>query len=171
MKEIQFREHNCAECKHIKRVGVLDSATLYCTAGKKARRLPKAGVKRKVADWCPKKISPPRCRIFGFKNEEEENLDFLINRNGDTNIIRDLAFPASHRYKVRCTYPLDMTAKQFWSALEEQSVFDIFSDAELTQGEVIEIDDGLRPYYFYFSYQCKIYPVQLFDLEKTEEGV
>ncbi len=170
MKEIQFRQYNCSECPNLKRVGFLDSETLYCTAGKKARRLPKAGIRRKVADWCPKKITPPRCRIFGFKNEEQESLDFFTNKDGSC-IVKGFAFPISHRYKVRCKYPLDMTAKQFVSMLEEKSVYDIFSETELNLGEVIEIDDGLKPYYFYFSYQSKIYPVQLFMLEKTEEGV
>lgn len=167
MKQTMFHNPNCRECPSCKRVGYLDSATAYCTAGKKARRLPKAGIKRKVADWCPKRISPPRCRIFGFIDEEQENLDFLMHRDS-SNIIKGLAFPVSYRYKIRCTYPLEMTAKQFCSALEEKNVGEIFSGTELSYGEVIEIDDGFKPYYFYLSYEGKIVPVSLFDVERTK---
>lgn len=87
MSDIKFQAPNCLSCTACKRVGYLETATAYCTAGKKPRRLPKAGIKRKVADWCPKKISPPRCRIFGFIDEEQENLDFLMHRDS-SNIIK-----------------------------------------------------------------------------------
>ncbi len=167
MKQTMFHNPNCMECPSCKRVGYLDAATFYCTAVKKAKRLPKAGIKRKVADWCPKRISPPRCRIFGFVDEEQENLDFLMNRDSG-NIINGFAFPLPYRYTVRCSYPLEMTAKQFCSALEEKPVWEVFSGAELSYGEVIEIDDGFKPYYFYFSYEGKIVPVSLFDVERTK---
>ena len=169
MSDIKFQAPNCLRCTACKRVGYLETATAYCTAGKKPRRLPKAGIKRKVADWCPKKISPPRCRIFGFIDEEQENLDFLMHRDS-SNIINGIAFPSAWRYKVRCTYPLDMSAKQFCEELKERSLQEIFSGTELSYGEVIEIDDGFKPYYFYFSYEGKIVPIHLFDVEKAKEG-
>ncbi len=164
MKDMKFHTPNCQECSNCKRTGFLDSTTYYCTAGKKTRRLPKAGIKRKVAEWCPRLISPPRCRIFGFISEEESTLDFMVHHD-DGGIINGLGFPTASRYKVRCTYPLGMTAKQFAAALEEEPLYDIFPDADLSAGEVIEIDDGLKAYYFYYSYKGKIVPAHFLGVE------
>ena len=48
---------------------------------------------------------------------------------------------------------------------------DLLSDSELSLGEVIEIDDGLRPYYFYYFGFQRIIPVPIFHSLKAGKNI
>ena len=74
-------------------------------------------------------------------------MDFLWRmeyRSGQLKIIS----PSPFHYKLRKEIQLGMTAKQFFEASQESPLRDVLPE-EVDDGEIIEIDDGLQPYYFY----------------------
>lgn len=63
-----------------------------------------------------------------------------------------------------------MTASQLYDAMQRESVEQIFFDSgvELEYGEVIEIDDGLKPYYFYYLNYGELIPLYSFDRSRVQ---
>ena len=53
---------------------------------------------------------------------------------------------------------------------ESGDVDSVLSDAELQLGEVVEIDDGLKPYYFYYLSWSRLVPVYEFNCAKVKKG-
>ncbi len=161
----RFTVPNCITCPQMKCVGSGESITRYCTGfkGKKQKRIPKSGIKKRVASWCPKQISPPVCRIYGFIDKNNEMMEYLLNGS-----IRDnkdkMVSPSPWRYKYKCTYPLNMSAKEFYEAIHDQILLSLFPDYSFTFGEVLEIDDGHKPYYFYYAGDLTFIPVLSFDV-------
>ena len=60
-----------------------------------------------------------------------------------------------------------MTAKQLYDATMEEPLSDILP-AEVHSGEIIEIDDGLQPYYFYLLDYATVIPLPYFYLTKGD---
>ena len=158
----------CPGCQYHQLVG----CTRYCNGfpkKRKPRRFKRSDPKYKPPKWCPRLISPPVCRVYGFVDEKSEFLEWCLNR-------RDYK-PGAHisasesRYTLRCEANLRLTAKQFYDAAQGGSVESIFSDveAELEYGEVIEIDDGLKPYYFYCMNWSRMVPVFSFDRSQVQK--
>lgn len=166
MKLLKFYVPNCVSCPEMKRVGPFGFETRYCFGfpGKKQKRLPKRGLQRSVASWCPKQILPPACRILGFVDEKNAMMEFLLN--GDTCGKENLFSPSPQRYKIRGEYPLAMSAKQFYEALESSSLLSIFPDIDFRFGEILEIDDGHKPYYFYYAGDSGFILLPWFDKSK-----
>ena len=54
-------------------------------------------------------------------------------------------------YTLRRELPISMNAKQFFKAAQSELLEDLLPDLDVSPGEVIEIDDGLQPYYFYYG--------------------
>ena len=71
--------------------------------------------------------------------------------------------PASFHYKFKTEIQLGMTAKQFFDASREDPLCDVMPE-EVSNGEVIEIDDGLQPYYFYVLDFDTVIPLPYFRL-------
>lgn len=69
--------------------------------------------------------------------------------------------PSPHRYTPRTEIPLNMTAKQFFDATQEGPLSDVLPE-EVSDGEIIEIDDGLQPYYFYVLDYATVIPLPYF---------
>lgn len=151
MKTHIFYQPNCFTCPALKKATSLFQNS-YCTGfpGKKEKRFPKDIPKRKVPNWCPKHISPPECRIYGFVDEDAALMEYTLRRYSSS-LNDGFAYTYEHRYKLRCTYPLHMTAKEFYEALQQSDVSTIFPDYEFEFGEIVEIDDGLKPYCFYYA--------------------
>lgn len=61
-----------------------------------------------------------------------------------------------------------MTAKQFFEAAQLEGVHRILPDASAAPGEVIEIDDGLKPYYFYCVDSYTAIPLFSFDRSRVQ---
>ena len=77
--------------------------------------------KLKPPVWCPLRLTSPVCRIYGFRDALQERLAF------DEWLSIDPAkvgwyFPMSHRYQVRQEISLGLTAEQFYTAAQEQTV-------------------------------------------------
>lgn len=171
-----FPEPPCPGCQHHQLVG----CTRYCNGlpkKRRPRRFRKSDPKLKVPRWCPQRISPPVCRIYGYVNEDAAITDWLLNREAAAawgGKEQDAYRSVSERhYKLRLELPLGLTAKQFYDAMEYEAnncvstcaVSDIRSQAEY--GEVIEIDDGLKPYYFYYT-TARVIPLAYFDRSRVQ---
>ena len=102
MKKARFPEPNCRyDCPFFKTSGTLLSETRYCMkAGRKGKRFRSKDPKSRPPAWCPRRITPPVCRIYGFKDEfsaamdDDERLRFDPQK-------RERYLPFTHRYRLR----------------------------------------------------------------------
>lgn len=166
VKKQTFPVPGCSSCPHYQVVGGI---TRYCNGFKrrKAKRFKSSDPKFKAPKWCPRRLSSPVCRIYGFRDEMSEYIE-MINRMdyemGRTKIIS----PSFTHYKFRAELPLGKTAKQFYDALQDEPLNDILP-VEVHIGEIIEIDDGLQPYHFYILDYGTIIPLPYFQLTRGVE--
>ena len=176
-KKYSFPELGCSSCEHLQRVGGVLCETRYC-GGFPKRRNPKrfraSDPKVKAPQWCPRRFSKPVCRIYGFADEMSEYMDrcerFVDEKSDDPLRGADYISPPSYRYKLRLELPLGMKAKAFYDEVKDGNIDIVLSDANLQLGEVIEIDDGLKPYYFYCLSWSKLVPVMYFDCARIQKG-
>ena len=77
--------------------------------------------------------------------------------------------PIESHYKLRRELPISMNAKQFFQAAQSELLEELLSDDDLSLGEVIEIDDGLRSYYFYNFGFPRVIPIPRFHPPKTSK--
>jgi len=166
-----FPKPYCPGCPYHETEGTGLVQTRYCNGfpkKRKARRFRKSDPKYKPPKWCPRLISPPACRVYGFADEEREFLDWRLNRR-DYRAGACIVASAS-RYRLRCEMTLGLTARQFYDAAQKESMENLFFDVgvDLEYGEVIEIDDGLNPYYFYYLNYGKVIPLTLFDRSQVQ---
>lgn len=77
--------------------------------------------------------------------------------------------PNDFDYALRYEGTTELTAAQFQDGLQEKDVYDLLK-VHVHENEVVEIDDGLTPYYFYFSPK-RWYPyVILFNGERARQN-
>lgn len=169
MKKISFPEPSCRfQCPHFKTVGSMLTETYYCMKkGKKGKRFLKKDIRRRPPEWCPRRLNPPVCRIYGFRNALQESLD-LDDRLTREPRQAEWYFPMSHRYALRHEFPLGMTAENFYAAVQEQKVDEVLNGTPVQNGELIEIDDGLAPYFFYVYNQATVLPAKVIGLKKED---
>ncbi len=166
-----FPGQNCPSCPYHETVGV----TRYCSGfpkKRKARRFRKSDPKYKPPKWCPRRISPPVCRVYGFKDRESELSAWLLNQDMTSGKgIGQKVSPTvlAYHYKLRLELPLAMTAKQFYEAMQFEADTCAADEVrnQVEYGEVIEIDDGLKPYYFYFT-SFRVIPLPYFDRSRVQ---
>lgn len=166
-----FPVPTCPGCQYHQVVGGIVSGTRYCNGfpkRRKPKRFRKSDPKYKPPKWCPRLISPPACRVYGFVNEESEFLEWCLNR-------RDYKpgaciIPQPSRYRLRLEVPLGKTAKQFYDATQSEPLSNIFSSygAQVEPGEIVEIDDGLKPYDFYCADGYDVIPLMIFDRSRVQ---
>ena len=63
-----------------------------------------------------------------------------------------------------------MNARTFFEATRHGGSYEILSEHDIGLGEVVEIDDGLKPYYFYYLNWSKVVPVSYFNLNGIQKG-
>ena len=162
----------CPGCQYHQVVG----CTRYCNGfpkKRKPKRFRKSDPKYKPPRWCPRLISPPVCRVYGFVNSEASIMDWLLNREASAarsgNEQDAYRSVSAHRYKLRLEFPLGMTAKQFYDVMLSDVSTCVTSEIrnQVEYGEVIEIDDGLKPYYFYFD-TFRVIPLLHFDRSRVQ---
>lgn len=165
-QKIKFPEYSCRfHCPHFQSVGSPLNETYYCMKkGKKGKRFLKKDLKRKPPVWCPLRLESPVCRIYGFKDVLGESMD------RDNRLSTDPAgvswyFPMAHRYRFRTVVPLGKTAEQFYVAVQEETVETVLGGVQVNNGELIEIDDGLSPVYFYVYNGATVLPAKVFGLK------
>ena len=167
MKKYTFPVPGCGQCPHHQKVGNIISETRYCAGfkGRKPKRFRKSDPMSKAPKWCPKRIDPPVCRIYGFKDERSEFMDFLWRWKRQSGR-KETVSPHPSHYAPRAEIPLGMTAKQLCAASQEGPLDGILPE-KVGIGEIIEIDDGLKSYYFYVLDFATIVPVPYFHLSTT----
>ena len=165
-KKFNFLSPSCLNCQYRLVMGNLSSETRYCTGfkKKKARRFRSSDPQIKPPKWCPRRLSPTICRIYGLKDTNSELMEFML-RN-EVGIIH----PSPHHYKLRTEIPLGMTAKEFFSETEKEYLKNILPpQVEVKAGEIIEIDDGFRPYCFYVDSFASVTPLAAFEMRKSKQ--
>ena len=155
----------CRECPHHQRVGSLCCETRYCNGFKrrKPKRFGRSDPVFKAPKWCPRLITPPVCRVHGFKDEQSAYMDLMWRTEYNSGRLETVS-PSSFHYAPRTEIPLGITAKQFFDASQEKPLFRIMPK-EVHDGEIIEIDDGLRPYYFYKLDYATVIPLPYFRVK------
>ena len=170
-KRYSFPEPACMECRHHQYLGNGLSRSRYC-GGFPKRKSPKrfrsSDPQRKAPKWCPRRLSPPVCRVYGFADEQSQVMDILSRNRFNPKKERYISVASSH-YKLLLEKPLGMKAKAFYEAAETGDVYDILPEDVLEPGIVVEIDDGLKPYYFYFLSWSRVVPVYSFDLARVQK--
>lgn len=140
-----FPEATCQECRHHQSVGNL-YVTRYCHGfkGKKAKRFRSSDPAYKPPKWCPKRLPGRVLRVYGFKSAQEAFMGRLMEYTAADRY----ACPISGRYKLRYEAETSWGAKQFYEESRNGPLEDAVG-VQVDTGEVVEIDDGLKPYYFY----------------------
>ncbi len=100
------------------------------------------------------------CRIYGFADERSEYMEKLSIANFVPN--EPYIYPIGSRCTLRREMPVSMNARQFFQAAQEESLEELLSDFDMAFGEVVEIDDGRCPYYFYYFGVLKLIPIPVF---------
>lgn len=170
-KKYTFPVPRCGQCQYHQRVGSAISETRYCAGfkRKKPKRFRKSDPVSKAPKWCPRRIDPPICRIYDFKDERSAYMDFLWRMEYRAGQLKAIS-PASFHYKFKMEIQLGMTAKQFFGASQERPLHDILPE-EVNAGEIIEIDDGLQPYYFYVLDFATVVPLPYFRLPEEAKAI
>lgn len=161
-----FSSPSCPSCQYRLVMGDSVSETRYCTGFKtrKPRRFRSSDPKIKPPRWCPRRLSPPACRIYGFADKNSELMEFML-RN-------DLGYihPSPHHYKLRMEVPLGMTAKEFFTETQKEYLENILPpEVQVKVGEIIEIDDGFRPYCFYVNSSASVTPLVFFEMKTPKQ--
>lgn len=73
--------------------------------------------------------------------------------------------PSPGHYKFRAELMLGMTARQFFNATQEEPLNGILPE-KVENGEIVEIDDGLQPYFFYVLDYATLIPLPYFSIAK-----
>ena len=115
----------------------------YCTGAKRARRFKRNDPKFKVPCWCPKRKTPRELRIYCFENTESwlmhENLCHALNREIP---------PEGHRYALEYEGTTALTPQEFLERCDLEPETSLLG-VPVYMHYVVEIDDGLKPVFFY----------------------
>lgn len=165
-KNPTFSTPSCINCQYRLVIGDIASETRYCTGfrKKKPRRFRRSDPRIKPPKWCPRRLSPPVCRIYGFADKNSELMEFMVRS--------DLGYihPSPHHYKLRMEVPLAMTAKEFFLKTQNAYLENILPpQMQVETGEIIEIDDGFRPYYFYVDSFASVTPLAYFEMKTPQQ--
>lgn len=144
----KFKCYYCSDCKlyagsetkivHGRR---MKPNTKYCTGGKKVIIFRSDDPKVNVPKWCPKRRVPPTLRIYHFRSPEIEAGESMLAANGIS------FFPYPSRYAVRYEGESPYTAMDFARQIKKRPLAELLS-MQLLPYEILEIDDGIRPYCF-----------------------
>lgn len=170
-KKYTFPGLDCPNCPYHQFVGDSVVRTRYCKGfpkKRKPKRFKRSDPMYKPPKWCPRRISPPVCRIYGFADQESEMMNFLANRESLGREQDAYISVSESRYKLRREVPLGMTAKRFYEDIRSDYLNSALCDVDVEYGEVIEIDDGLKPYYFYYVNWGYVIPLLRFSLSRVQ---
>lgn len=136
----------------------------YCTGGKKARRFKRGDMKNGVPEWCPRRKSPCELRLYGFRDKKYERLYCALSCDRGKAIS-----PSGHRYALRRELHTELLPSEFWPRCNVEPDSDLLG-FEVNLYEVLEIDDGLRPVFFYKTDKGFVV-IPIFDAEAARKEV
>lgn len=154
MSAAGVKRAKCTDCEHLAYNNSLNARICngvflpvgcrYCTGGKRIRVFKPSDPKTFIPQWCPRHKSPPEIRVYCYKDTDAWYICQLLRGDGIQ------CPPEGYRYAVRYESHTPMTAQQFFQSTQEQYVDDILG-FHVNCDEVIEIDDGIRPFFFHIT--------------------
>ncbi len=154
MAGYKIRKFRCVDCadrftcldKAPKRVSgvTLKYGHQYCRGGEKIHMFRPRDPKVYPPSWCPKRKSTAEYRVYAYKNAAVRYYRELFKGIGS------LTSPRGYEYALRAEGNVNMVPAAFLKALKGQSPSEILGISVHTD-DVIEIDDGLRPYFFFVT--------------------
>jgi len=160
-KVFRFRCEDCTErfiCSDkTPRGTTLNYGVSYCRGGKRIRMFRPKDPKVYPPAWCPKRKKPAEYRIYAYRNAAVWYCRELFKRNGVP------ISPKGFEYALRAEGSTGMDAAAFQKALKGQSPSKLLG-VPVHMDDIIEIDDGLRPYFFYVT-DSKVEVLWHFDKE------
>ena len=153
------RMPNCVLCPHnlyysdaipMRRQGVMMHMNeRFCLGGKKARRFKRSDPKISVPGWCPRRKDPCELRVYGFKSAQEEWLHLMLC----CDLCAELP-PAEHRCALIYEGHTKLSPRDFWERCETMlDPAEGILENPIQNYQVLEIDDGLKPVFFYKTEQ------------------
>lgn len=115
----------------------------YCTGGKRARRFKRGDPKNRVPAWCPKRKTPCELRVYALKSLDDWYLHDLLSEG-----LGEILSPAASRYAPRFEGATELTPQEFWKRCDQEPAAGLLP-VSMQLYEVLEIDDGLKPAFFY----------------------
>lgn len=150
----KLREPTCYNCPHrvhyggdvpMKKYGVMMRlGDVFCVFGKKARRFKRSDPKLKVPQWCPRRLPLRKLRIYDFQDAGAR----LLHERLCWDLGRDLA-PGGYQYAVTHEADTDLTAEEFLERSRYETDAELLGGMTAARYQVVEIDDGLLPAFFY----------------------
>lgn len=114
----------------------------FCVHQKKAHHF-KVRELNSVPAWCPKSKSPRELRVYALKDTQA----WFMHQQLCAALGRDIS-PESHRYALLYELHTELTAKDFWTQCPQHTASNLIGVA-VHRYDVVEIDDGLKPVFFY----------------------
>ncbi|MCM1569120.1 MAG: hypothetical protein NC081_06700 [Roseburia sp.] len=113
--------------------------------------------------WCPRRHIPAICHIYTFKDELSASCDQYWRNVNDFTRERYVS-PDPNRYKLSVTFelPAKMSARKFYIDFHANPANNVLSGLDLPVGSVIQVDDGLLPYCFYYFSRDLLIPIKSF---------
>ena len=134
----------------------------YCTGGKRIKVFKPRDPKVYVPTWCPRRKFPLELRVYWFKDSNAWFLHYLLERDGVH------GSPSGYDYAVRYEGHTEVTARDFYELIQQKTITEILG-VRVRNGEIIEIDDGLKAYYFHVrEYSTDI--LTYFDGERARKN-
>ncbi len=93
-----------------------------------------------------------------------ESAFMLLHRQGHR-----VYSPSAFHYKLRAEIFVGMSAKAFYEATMEHALEDLLPGQNVEYGEVLEIDDGLKPYYFVRTNSMTVLPIPFFAVDMVKK--
>jgi len=94
--------------------------------------------------WCPRRKDPAEYRLYSYVNAVVQYYRRLFKEAGSP------FTPSGYEYALRAEGNTGMAPATFQKALKGQSPSELLGIPVYTD-DVIEIDDGLRPYFFFVT--------------------
>lgn len=171
-RRYSFPEPGCAECQYHQLVGEGLFQTRYCGGfpnRKRPKRFSKSDPRYKAPKWCPRRLRPSVCRIYSFADEQSREMDELTRCMYRPRRDRYISVSEGH-YTLRHEMTLPMKANDFFKMFIWGDTSDFLMESDLQLGDIIEVDDGLKPYYFYCWNWSRLVPVCRFDRTRVQKG-
>ncbi len=154
MPKMLIRKPHCQNCPHYGvhsgpyaqkvKGAFLQVGSRYCAGGKRIKVFKSRDPKTQIPLWCPRQKSPAELRVYCYKDSNTWYLRYLLESDGIQSP------PSGFECAVRYEGTVGLTAREFYEQLQQKFVSDILG-FHVRVNEIIEIDDGLVPYYFRIS--------------------
>jgi len=154
MAKSVIRRFMCIECPYHKTHNSFEPIKIdgrsfncgdqYCIGGKKAKRFRPSDPKVYPPTWCPRRKSPIEYRVYAYKDRRK----LLMHQWYESEGLIDT--PYGSQFFLRTEGNTNYNASAFQKEIEHRHPSDILG-IPIHDCEVIEIDDGLEPYYFHVT--------------------